>query len=91
MLLIRASIAAIAATVTSSASFAQPESPMSFRADTILAGRLYTQTSGTGIWIDASGVIDEGTTQRLLEFLRTNRIIEAEIVFDSPGGSRPRA
>lgn len=45
----------------------------------------------TGIWIDASGVIDEGTTQRLLEFLRTNRIIEAEIVFDSPGGSRPRA
>ena len=67
---------------------AQSGTAMRFHADLSVANRMYSnQISATGLSVYADGVINEGTTDRLLSYLKTNKIEVARIYFNSPGGS----
>ncbi|MBA2935306.1 hypothetical protein HZF05_14555 [Sphingomonas sp. CGMCC 1.13654] len=70
------------------ASWAQSNAPMTFHADLSLANRMYSNdVAATGLPVYADGVINDGTTERLLAYLKINKIEEARIYFNSPGGS----
>jgi hypothetical protein len=61
--------------------------PMTFFMETSAESRFFTMTQGGVFRIYASGEITEGTTERMLAFVRDQKVEAAKIHFDSPGGS----
>ena len=67
---------------------ARADTPMKFYMETDPSTRIFHKMIGAGIEnIYASGEITQGTTDRFLAFVRTNRVEGAKIHFNSPGGS----
>lgn len=80
--------AAISGLFFAASSWAKADEPMAFHADLSIANRMYSNdVAATGLPVYADGVIDEGTTERLIAFLKSNKIEVARIYFNSPGGS----
>jgi hypothetical protein len=63
------------------------ETPMTFFMETSQESRFFALTRGGVFDIYATGEITEGTTDRLLAFVRANKVEAAKIHFNSPGGS----
>lgn len=63
------------------------DAPMTFFMETSQESRFYALTRGGVFDIYAAGDITEGTTDKLLAFVRANKLESAKIHFNSPGGS----
>lgn len=67
---------------------AQAQAPMTFFMETDPKERWVSKTVRGGVEdIFATGEITEGTTDRLLAFIRANKVEAAKVHFNSPGGS----
>lgn len=66
---------------------AAAEEPMTFFMKTDENSRFFVLANGGVFDIYATGKITEGTSDRLLQFVKTNNVEAAKIHFNSPGGS----
>ena len=81
-------LVALMALGNATASPAQSDAPMTFHADLSRVNRLYSNDiAATGLPIYADGIINVGTTDRLLSFIKLNKIEVGRIYFNSGGGS----